>query len=77
MVEINERQYMMDLGDEHMIVWERHPSVVMLKYVSINNQRTIIREYTRSSFAIGIHPVRRFFRLTDEEVKCMVLPRII
>jgi hypothetical protein len=43
MKEINERQYLMNLGDEAMIVLNRYPSGSDLTYVSPNNERTTLK----------------------------------
>jgi hypothetical protein len=79
MKEINERQYLMNLGDEAMIVLNRYPSGSDLTYVSPNNERTTLK-VVHHDYIIGGRRgmlARRFFLLTEEEVQRMVLPRII
>jgi len=76
MTEINEREYLNNIGVVPMIIWGRTPHDTSLRYVNHDGYRTMLK-YRTHNFMKRTNVFRRLFVLTDDDVVCMVVPRII
>lgn len=74
MIEVTEEEWMFQVG--HFIMWARMGQYDGLYYVSTGKPMVRLKLTVPKKPILRKH-THRYFRLTDEEVQSMILPRII